>query len=405
MMHPQPILKVSSLRCSQKAHRNPLTHSIENISVKQENQPRSKFFSRLVSIPVVKDSLTTVYHYVNENSLGRYALTSTEGTLQKASVIVAPYVERFSDQLKTMDEMGYKSLDYVEQYTIVNKPTAELLANVTEPVRQVRTTAKGYLDTTVHVVTWPVDRAAQNILDNLEYAVDRVLPAAAATAKEPNHPLTQQERAYSLAIDTKARLMSRLPSAVDQIPRSRTELQQTLQANTLLQGAFDRLQKLDQSLRHTTETTKRNIITTPIETLSKTVHDRYEAARSFTDQRINNVTAELVAHLDHTIAYVQKHNHLFPEAVRTRLQPLVSFAGQEYDIVREQVLKTDISSVQKAKNVLALSTNYILPLMKDSMDALHEELRYYRVYMDKSRNDALNTLRGHIETSTTTIKA
>jgi hypothetical protein len=61
--------------------------------------------------------------------------------------------------------------------------------------------------------------------------------------------------------------------------------------------------------------------------------------------------------------------------------------------------------VQKAKNVLALSTNYILPLMKDSMDALHEELRYYRVYMDKSRNDALNTLRGHIETSTTTIKA
>jgi hypothetical protein len=354
---------------------------------------------------VVKDSLTTVYHYVNEISIGRYALTSTEGTLQKASVIVAPYVERFSDQLKTMDEMGYKSLDYVEQYSIANKPTAELLANVTEPVRQVRTTAKGYLDTTVHVVTWPVDRAAHNILDNLEYAVDRVLPAAAtAEAKEQNHRLTQQERAYSLAIDTKARLMSRLPSAVDQIPRSRTELQQTLQANTLLQGAFDRLQKLDQSLRQTTETTKRNIAS-PIETLSKTVHNRYEAARSFTDQRINNVTAELVAHLDHTIAYVQKHNHLFPEAVRTRLQPLVAFAGQEYDIVREQVLKTDISSVQKAKNVLALSTNYILPLMKDSMDALHEELRYYRVYMDKSRNDALNTLRGHIETSTTPIKA
>ncbi|KAI9280226.1 hypothetical protein BC943DRAFT_331029 [Umbelopsis sp. AD052] len=373
------------------------TYPEENITVKQENQPRSKFFSRLVSIPVVKDSLTTVYHYVNENSLGRYALNSTEGTLQKASVIVAPYVERFSDQLKTMDEMGYKSLDYVEQYTMVNKPTAELLANVTDPVRQVRTTAKGYLDTTVHVVTWPVDRAAQGILDNLEYAVDRVLPATEATTKQPNHPLTQQERAYSLAIDTKARLMSRLP--VDQIPRSRTELQQTLQANTLLQGAFDRLQKLDQSLRQTTEATKRNI-TTPIETLSKTVHTRYEAARSFTDQRINNVTAELVAHLDHTIAYVQKHNHLFPEAVRTRLQPLVSFAGQEYDIVREQILKTDISSVQKAKNVLALSTNYILPLMKDSMDALHEELRYYRVYMDKSRNDALNTLRGQ-----TSIKA
>ncbi|KAG2173477.1 hypothetical protein INT44_007068 [Umbelopsis vinacea] len=373
------------------------TYPEENITVKQENQPRSKFFSRLVSIPVVKDSLTTVYHYVNENSLGRYALNSTEGTLQKASVIVAPYVERFSDQLKTMDEMGYKSLDYVEQYTMVNKPTAELLANVTEPVRQVRTTAKGYLDTTVHVVTWPVDRAAQGILDNLEYAVDRVLPATEATTKQPNHPLTQQERAYSLAIDTKARLMSRLP--VDQIPRSRTELQQTLQANTLLQGAFDRLQKLDQSLRQTTEATKRNI-TAPIETLSKTVHTRYEAARSFTDQRINNVTAELVAHLDHTIAYVQKHNHLFPEAVRTRLQPLVSFAGQEYDIVREQILKTDISSVQKAKNVLALSTNYILPLMKDSMDALHEELRYYRVYMDKSRNDALNTLRGQ-----TSIKA
>lgn len=355
-----------------------------------------------MSIPVVRDSLTTVYQLVNENSLGRYALNSTEGTLQKASVIVAPYVERFSDQLKTMDEMGYKSLDYVEQYSIVNKPTAEIFANVTEPVRQVRTTAKGYLDTTVHVVTWPVDRAAQNILDNLEYAVDRVLPAATTTRDHP--PSSQQERAYSLAIDTKARLMSRLPSAVDQIPRSRTELQQTLQANTLLQGAFDRLQKLDQSLRQTTEITKRNI-TIPIETLSKTVHDRYEAARSFTDQRINNVTAELVAHLDNTIAYVQKHNHLFPEAVRTRLQPLVSFAGQEYDIVREQVLKTDISSVQKAKNVLALSTNYILPLMKDSMDALHEELRYYRVYMDKSRNDALNTLRGHIETSTTTIKA
>ncbi|CAO3673862.1 unnamed protein product [Umbelopsis ramanniana] len=382
------------------------TYPEENVSIKEEQQPRSKFFNRLVSIPVVRDSLTTVYHYVNENSLGRYALNSTEGTLQKASVIVAPYVERFSGQLKTMDEMGYKSLDYVEQYSIVNKPTAELFANVTEPVRQVRTTAKGYLDTTVHVVTWPVDRAAQNILDNLEYAVDRVLPAAASTTAttKDHQPVSQQERAYSLAIDTKARLMSRLPSAVDQIPRSRTELQQTLQANTLLQGAFDRLQKLDQSLRQTTETTKRNI-TSPIETLSKTVHDRYEAARSFTDQRINNVTAELVAHLDQTIAYVQKHNHLFPEAVRTRLQPLVSFAGQEYDIVREQVLKTDISSVQKAKNVLALSTNYILPLMKDSMDALHEELRYYRVYMDKSRNDALNTLRGHIETSTTTIKA
>lgn len=358
---------------------------------------RSKFFTRLASFPVVRDSLTTMYQYVNENSLGRYALTSTEDTLQKASVIIAPYVERFSDQLKTMDEMGYKSLDYVEQnYAIVNKPTAEILA----PVRQVQTTAKGYLDTTVHVVTWPVDRAAQNVLDNLEYAVDRVLPPQEAhNQQRQKKEASQQKRAYSLALDTKSRLMSRL-AVVDQIPRSRTELQQTLAANQLLQGAFDRLQRLDLSLRQTTEVTKRNLaapITHQFDTLSKQMQDRYEAACSFTDQRINAVTAEMVNHLDNTIAYVQKHNHVFPQSVRTRLQPLVSFASQEYDIVRDQVLNTDISSVQKAKNVLALSKNYMLPLLKDSMDALHEELRYYQVYADKSRTKALKTLRGHFE--------
>ncbi|CAO3669915.1 unnamed protein product [Umbelopsis vinacea] len=373
------------------------SHPEQNISVPQDDQVRSKFFTRLASFPVVRDSLTTMYQYVNENSLGRYALTSTEDTLQKASVIIAPYVERFSDQLKTMDEIGYKSLDYVEQnYSIVNKPTAEILA----PVRQVQTTAKGYLDTTVHVVTWPVDRAAQNVLDNLEYAVDRVLPPQDAhNQQRQKKEVSQQKRVYSLALDTKSRLMSRL-AVVDQIPRSRTELQQTLAANQLLQGAFDRLQRLDLSLRQTTEVTKRNLatpITHQFDTLSKQMQDRYEAACSFTDQRINAVTAEMVNHLDNTIAYIQKHNHVFPQSVRTRLQPLVSFASQEYDIVRDQVLNTDISSVQKAKNVLALSKNYMLPLLKDSMDALHEELRYYQVYADKSRTKALNTLRGHFE--------
>jgi len=374
------------------------TQTEDNVTpAKEEEQVRSKFFNRLVSFPVVKDSLTTVYQYVNDNSLGRYALTSTEGTLQTASVIIAPYVERFSDQLKTMDEMGSKSLDYVEQnYAIVNKPTSEILANVTEPVRQVGTTAKGYLDSTVHVVTWPVDRAAQNILDNLEYAVDRILPVEASQEQQQHQQQeSQQKRAYTLALDTKARLMSRL-SAVDQIPRSRTELQQTLAANQLLQGAFDRLQRLDQTLRQTTQATRQNL-TTPITHISKQVHDKYEAAWSFTDQRINTVTTELINHLDNTIAYVQKHNRVFPESVRSRLQPLVSFASHEYDIVREQVLKTDISSIQKARNVLALSKNYMLPLLKDSMDAIHEELRYYQVYADKSRSEALKTLRGHLE--------
>ncbi|CAM0141053.1 hypothetical protein VKS41_002317 [Umbelopsis sp. WA50703] len=375
----------------------------------REEQVRSNFFTRLASIPVVRDSWTSVYHYVNENSIGRYALTSTEGTLQKASGIIAPYMERYSEQLKVMDEMGNKSLDYVEQnYSVINKPTAEIFANVTEPVRQVRTTAKGYFDNTVYVVTWPVDRATHSILDNLEYAVDRVLPQQKRAANHGkkshgNKPVSQQERAYTLALDTKSRLISRFPT-VEHIPSSRKELEQTLKANALLKGAFDRMERLDQSLRYsytqTTDLTKKTLtepLTHQFGTITKHVHDNYEAARSFADSSVNGITTELVAHMDNTIDFVKTHNNYFPEIVRTRLQPLLAFAGQEYDIVRAQLLNKDISTMQKAKNVLELSKDHIMPLLQESMNALHEELRYYQVYADKSKNDALKSLRGHLE--------
>ncbi|KAG2182028.1 hypothetical protein INT43_006954 [Umbelopsis isabellina] len=374
-------------------------------------QVRSNFFSRLASIPVVHDSWTTVYHYVNENSIGRYALTSTEGTIQKASGIIAPYMERYSEQLKAMDDMGNKSLDYVEQnYGVINKPTAEIFANVTEPVRQVRTTAKGYFDNTVYVVTRPVDLATHSILDNLEYAVDRVLPQQKKTVKrskkkndDEKKPVSQQERAYTLALDTKSRLISRFPT-VEHIPSSRKELEQTLKANALLKGAFDRMERLDQSLRYsytqTTDLTKKTLtepLTQQFGTISKHMHDNYEAARSFADASVNGITAELVAHMDTTIDFVKTHNTYFPELVRNRLQPLLNFAGQEYDIIRAQLLNTDISTMQKARNVLGLSKDQIMPLLQESMDALHEELRYYQVYADKSKNDALKSLRGHLD--------
>ncbi|KAH8549446.1 hypothetical protein BGW37DRAFT_503185 [Umbelopsis sp. PMI_123] len=375
--------------------------------VAKDEQVHSKFFNRLVSIPVVRDSLSAVYQHLNENSIGRYAFTSTEGTIQRASVIVAPYVERFSDQLKTMDEIGYKSLGYVEEnYAIINKPTDQLLADVTEPVRHAKTTARSYIDSTVYVVTRPVDRAAQSLLDNLEYTVDRVLPqnAAEQTEKVEKIPVSQQERAYALVLNTKSRLLSRFTAVEQQIPHSRSEIEQTLKANALLKGAFDHLERLDQTLRQTyvqtTEITKKNLAT-PLNnqfgTIARHVHENYEVALTFADQRVNNVTSEVVAHVDNTIAFVKNHNHYFPQGVRSHLEPLLSFAGQEYDIVREQVLKTDISSMQKANNVLELSKDYMLPLLQESMDSLHELLRYYQVYADKSTNDALKSFRGQLK--------
>jgi hypothetical protein len=76
---------------------------------------------------------------------------------------------------------------------------------------------------------------------------------------------------------------------------------------------------------------------------------------------------------------LKEHSPTLPDYVQARLQPLVSFVNERYVVVKGEIVKTDLSAVQKARNILHLTTEQTLPVLQHAAEEIRLSLVGYQI--------------------------
>lgn len=386
-----------------------------NGHVKQAQSQPTSFVTRVTSLPILKDSFTTVHEYANKSSIGRYAISTAEATYESAKKYSSqqPYVQSayqtyLQPQFEKADALGCKSLDFLEtKVPLVTKPTNEIVDTIKKPSYAYIDGVKVRIDSTITTVTAPATNAAKGVnrrlsvvIDNVAAAVDKYLPPTeqsdgaatevTATNKKDNAAEANQAvRAYKLAGSVSGRIRQRVNSTIStagsHVPRSRQDL--VNETNLVLQSAQDQVRSLNATLIQwihlSTQAAQEHIppsITEGVHTISTS-----------TNQRLNEITHQLATQLSGLVSFVQTHTPDLPPFLQQRLQPVFDLASNEYEIVRNEYQKPNLTNIEKAKNIVQVLQNQLLPVLQDVQSHLHQ-------YAELTRKKIADDLRTRLET-------
>ncbi|KAF9581521.1 hypothetical protein BGW38_001430, partial [Lunasporangiospora selenospora] len=72
-----------------------------------------------------------------------------------------------------------------------------------------------------------------------------------------------------------------------------------------------------------------------------------------------------------------------PEYVQVRIQPLVNFVNDRYVVVKGELSKKDVGAIQKARNILHLTTEETLPILQNAANDILASLTQYQFLCQK----------------------
>jgi hypothetical protein len=355
----------------------------------------------VTSIPFVNDSVSTVSSLANKTTLGRFAFAtanSTYSTVSKYTSQQPAYVQSYyrdyvQPHLEKADQLGCRSLDLIQtRVPVVNEPTSKLVDVVRQPSYQVIDGVKVRLDSTLTTVRAPADYANKRlgtVVDNVEALVHRYLPPSAnekatATTAATTTDANQIYRAYGVLNDATLRLTQRVSDQVKtsaaQVPRSRDDLAQWANTSALIQTTTTNLQSiqatLTQSITVYAEATQRR--------LPPAVTERIQQWHAITTDRIQGLTTQVSIQLNQVVTYVKTQSPQPPQWVKDRLLSLVDIANHQFDLVRAEYARADISPLEKTKNVAHALQTQVLPVLQNIQSQLNH---YSQVAREKAQAD------------------
>ncbi|KAF8923138.1 hypothetical protein BGZ58_003305, partial [Dissophora ornata] len=95
--------------------------------------------------------------------------------------------------------------------------------------------------------------------------------------------------------------------------------------------------------------------------------------------RVQSLSGSLLTEIDSLSVYLKENGPKLPEFVQLRLEPLVSFVNDRYETVKGEVAKPDVSAMQKARNILHLTTEETLPILQNAVQDVKESLLQYQI--------------------------
>lgn len=236
----------------------------------------------------------------------------------------------------------------------------------------------------VNSVSNPVNKHILTATGSLENIVDKWLPAQqeqreASSSEKKDEEEVAIARLYNLANNVKDRLQQRFSQQIEQIPKTKAEVLSIAETNQLLKETVDRIQTINAQIQEWVS--KNNeLAKNSVQGVRDNIKGGYEAAQTAANQRIHDLTVELFHHLDIASNILKEQSTKLPASLQTHLEPLANFAGHEYNIIRTEVLKEDITPLQKATNILQLSNAYIVPFIQNSVDGIQDQLKYYSTF-------------------------
>jgi hypothetical protein len=371
-----------------------------DLSEQESTLPLSKFVSRISAIPILQDA----HGYVSQNRIGSLALSTASSTLTTVSKYTQSYQQRFQAHLDKADELGCQSLDFVEQrFPIVKQPTVEIFEAVKKPPMQVydgvKTTIDSNITTRATSIAVSLNERVTGVVNNVEATVDRWLPdGESAHDDEAN----QATRVYKLSLTVSSRLMQRMNDQLEKnnIPRSKQDLIKLAETSALLQTTTDKLKTLNETLNEwvllSTQAAKERIpesVTQRVTDVTITLRTQYEATREGAQKRVADLSAELVTQLNSISSYIKQHSPTLPPFLQERLEPLIRFANTEYTIIRDEAVRSDLSTVQKARNIVSLTQEQVLPILHSSVQEVQDQLKHYTEVASQSKDKVVSEVK------------
>ncbi|KAG0300753.1 hypothetical protein BGZ98_008925 [Dissophora globulifera] len=363
-------------------HKNTTTLSSSSESAEHTDATSAGFIARVSSLPLIQDSVSTLHSIAKDNKYSRYAL-DTAGS--------APYQTRFQPQISKVDQIASKSLDLLENtFPIVTKPTSEIVtqvkkpivyveessknaytqiqstidARVTAPVKTVTSSLASTATSTATSIAATVNTHATPLVDGLETIVNRYLPAdAEAEAEQPTAQSNQASRVVDITRNVSLRVSRRVSTGVAPLAQSAQDLRKTAESNESVQALNIRLTALVDALR----------------AHAKELQDNVQKVPGEASQRVQTLSGSLLAEIDSLSVYLKEHSPTLPAYVQARLEPLVGFVNDRYETVRVEMSKSDVSPMQKARNILQLTTEETLPILQSAAQEVKESLLQYQI--------------------------
>ncbi|GAN01396.1 hypothetical protein MAM1_0007d00829 [Mucor ambiguus] len=379
---------------------------------REEEEKTGKFVSRVTSFPIVQESVSTVHAIANKTSLGRFALLTANSTLSTVSkytnkqpTYVQSYYESYiQPHVEKADALGCRSLDLIQtKFPVVNQPTSEIVRAVAAPSYQIVDGVKVRINASIkqpaNQVAKEANKRIGSVVDNVEAVLDRYLPAAAANAREVStenkesneaQEINQAVRAYYLLNDATARLSHRVTEQVktsaSQIPRSRDDLARITETSALVQKTTANIQVLQETIVQSVSVYAQ----AAQKRLPPAVTERLSVLHASTNEKLAALTQQVSTQLSQLVVFVKVQSNETPEWLKNRVASLVEIANKQIDLVRTQFSRSDISSLEKAKNVAQALQNQVLPILQNVQAQLNH-------YSEIARQKASTDLKAPLE--------
>ncbi|KAI8367217.1 hypothetical protein EDC96DRAFT_507318 [Choanephora cucurbitarum] len=358
------------------------TTTLESSSLSEEEHQEKKtpgtFVSRVTSIPLVQDGVTTVQAIATKTSLGRFALSTANSTLSTVSRYQPSYVQTYYQSyilphVEKADEFGCRSLDMIQtRFPVVNQPTSEIVKTVTSPpyhiVDGVKVTLDHSLKQPATQVAHEANRRLGNVMDNVEAVLDHYLPKQ--ENKREVQEFNQAVRAYYLLNDATLRLSQAVSEQVKttaaQLPL-RDDLVRITSSQQLLERTTTHIQLIQENL---TESVKLYAQAAQ-KRLPPTVNQKILEIQSITQERLQLMTQQVSTQLTQLTDYLKAQSS--PDWLKARAASLVDIANKQVELVRAQYSREDLSALEKAKHVAQGLQEQVLPILKN----LQAQLNHY----------------------------
>ncbi|EIE75721.1 hypothetical protein G6F46_006553 [Rhizopus delemar] len=331
---------------------------VDFIELNPESHP--KFLSRVSSIPVVHDGLSTVQAIANKSSLGRLALSTANSTLTTVSRYSQPTCARYESYIEKADAFGCRSLDLIQtKFPVVNQPTENIVKAVNPyQIVNVKDTIDSTFKQPANQVAKEANKRFGTVVDNVEAVLNRYLPKEQEEQEtHTKEEVNQALRAYSLLNDLTIRLSQRVQQQIKtttaQFPRSPSDLARIAETSDLIQRTTVNIQSLQESLA---------------------VYQRllpFKVLHETTLERLQGLTGQVSTQLQQVIGYLKTQET--PEWLRARMASLVDIANKQTELIRKEYARQDVSSFDKVKNVTQDLQSQVLPVLQ----TIQAQLNHY----------------------------
>jgi hypothetical protein len=313
-------------------------------------------------------------------------------------------VSRFPEMSKNVDHFAAGGVALVGD--VFPQTAGEIITGVTTPAKQTIFTIQSTIDTKVTTpinhqarkiatqvceqitpIARNVDKSLEPFINTYDGIVHRLLPAEESeTEEERGVDSYQTYRAYSLTSKAQRRLSRRLKRQITNTQSfTSTQLRQLQESSALLRQATDSVATLNSKLNELVSTAKTNAVS-----LRDTVQNQDVATT------LQGLSKNLLATTDSIAKYIKENAGQLPEYFHASLDPLVTFFNGMYEDVVKEIRKDDANTLQKAKDIVNVTSQHTLPVLQQSLTNLSTSLESYRSTFNGTLASTTEAARGYL---------